>query len=110
MREGQVVQKTKTPATIDSLQANLGALGVRTGMVLLVHSSLSTMGWVCGGVVAAIIALQEVLGVNGTLVMPAHSTDLSEPSEWQYLPVPESWWPVIRATMPAYWFNQYLDG
>ena len=102
MREGQVVQKTKTPATVESLQADLGALGVRTGMVLLVHSSLSTMGWVCGGVVAAIIALQEVLGVNGTLVMPAHSTDLSEPSEWQYPPVPESWWPVIRATMPAY--------
>ena len=67
MREGLVVQRTKTPATVESLQAELSALGVRAGMVLLVHSSLSAMGWVCGGAVAVIIALQEVLGASGTL-------------------------------------------
>ena len=102
MRIGQVVQNTKTPATVESLQTDLRALGVRAGMVLLVHSSLSAMGWVCGGAVAVIIALQEVLGASGTLVMPAHSTDLTEPSQWQNPPIPESWWPVIRASMPAY--------
>ena len=102
MREGLVVQRTKTPATVESLQTELSALGVRAGMALLVHSSLSAMGWVCGGAVAVIIALQEVLGASGTLVMPAHSTDLTEPSEWQNPPVPESWWSVIRASMPAY--------
>ena len=82
MREGLVVQRTKTPATVESLQTELSALGVRAGMALLVHSSLSAMGWVCGGAVAVILALQEVLGASGTLVMPAHSTDLTEPSEW----------------------------
>ena len=102
MSEGKVVQKTEVPATIDSLQADFRALGVRSGMVLLVHSSLSGMGWICGGAVAVIIALQEVLGETGTLVMPAHSTDLTEPSQWQNPPVPESWWSVIRATLPAY--------
>lgn len=102
MREGQVIEETQTPATIESLQTDLRALGVRAGMVLLVHSSLSAMGWVCGGSVAVIIALQEVLGATGTLVMPTHSTGLTEPSEWQNPPVPESWWQVIRATMPAY--------
>lgn len=61
MSEGEVVQNTEVPATINSLQADLRALGVRSGMVLLVHSSLSAMGWVCGGPVAVIIALQEVL-------------------------------------------------
>ena len=71
-------------------------------MVLLVHSSLRAMGWVCSGAVAVIIALQEVLGATGTLVMPTHSTDLTEPSQWENPPVPESWWSVIRATMPAY--------
>ena len=74
MREGLVVQRTKTPATVESLQAELSALGVRAGMVLLVHSSLSAMGWVCGGAVAVIIALQEVLGASGTLVMPIQRT------------------------------------
>ena len=102
MSEGKVVQKTEVPATIDSLQADFRALGIRSGMVLLVHSSLSAMGWVCGGAVAVIIALQEVLGEAGTLVMPTHSTDLTEPSQWENPPVPESWWPVIRETMPAY--------
>ena len=102
MSEGEVVQNTEVPATINSLQADLRTLGVRSGMVLLVHSSLSAIGWVCGGAVAVIIALQEVLGETGTLVMPTHSTDLTEPSQWENPPVPESWWPVIRATMPAY--------
>ena len=73
MREGQVVQNTKIPATIESLQTDLRVLGVRAGMVLLVHSSLSAMGWVSGGAIAVILALQKVLGASGTLVMPAHS-------------------------------------
>ena len=102
MSERDAVQNTEVPATIDSLQVDFSALGVRSGMVLLVHSSLSAMGWVCGGAVAVIIALQEILGTTGTLVMPTHSTDLTEPSQWENPPVPESWWSVIRATMPAY--------
>ncbi len=102
MSEDKVVQKTKTPATIESLQTDLSALGVGPGMVVLVHSSLSAMGWVCGGSVAVVIALQRVLGSTGTLVMPAHSSGLSEPSKWESPPVPESWWPVIRENMPAY--------
>ena len=102
MPEGQVVQKTETLVTVKSLQAEFKELGVEKGMVLLVHSSLSAMGWVCGGAVAVIIALQEVLGATGTIVMPAHSTDLSDPSQWENPPVPESWWQTIRETMPAY--------
>ena len=102
MPEGQVVHKTEAPVTVESLQADFKALGIEEGMVLLVHSSLSAMGWVCGGAVAVIIALQEALGKTGTLVMPTHSTELSDPSQWENPPVPESWWQTIRETMPAY--------
>ena len=102
MSEKEIVQKTEVPATVESLQADLHALGVKPGMVVLVHSSLSAMGWVCGGSVAVIAALQKALGSTGTLVMPAHSPDLTEPSGWESPPVPESWWPVIRENMPAY--------
>ena len=102
MPEGQVVQKTETLATVKSLQTDFKALGIEKGMVLVVHSSLSAMGWVCGGAVAVIIALQEVLGETGTLVMPTHSTGLSDPCQWENPPVPEAWWQTIRETMPAY--------
>ena len=102
MSERNVVEKTRTPATIESMMKDLRALGLKPGMVVLVHSSLSAMGWVCGGAVAVIAALQGVLGSAGTLVMPAHSPGMSEPGKWENPPVPESWWPVIREHMPAY--------
>ena len=102
MSEGQVVRETETLATVESLQTDLKAIGLEHGMVVLVHASLRALGWVCGGAVAVILALQEVLGETGTLVMPAHSTDLSDPSQWQNPPVPEAWWQTIRETMPAY--------
>ncbi len=102
MPEAQVIDKTEILATVASLQTDFKALGIEEGMVLLVHSSLSALGWVCGGAVAVIIALQQVLGEAGTLVMPAHSSDLSDPSQWENPPVPEAWWQTIRETMPAY--------
>lgn len=93
---------TTRPITAESLQADLRALGVEAGMLLLVHSALSQLGWVAGGPVAVIQALEAVLGRKGTLVMPAHSGDLSDPAQWQHPPVPPAWWPVIRAHTPAY--------
>jgi aminoglycoside 3-N-acetyltransferase len=103
MSEADTVARTPgEPATIHSLAADFHRLGVAPGMTLLVHSSLSALGWVCGGTVAVVLALEEALGPQGTLVMPTHSGDLSEPSRWQHPPVPTSWWPIIRETMPAY--------
>jgi aminoglycoside 3-N-acetyltransferase len=88
--------------TRDSLRADLAALGVTPGMILLVHSSLSSLGWVCGNAATPILALEDLLGPEGTLVMPTHTGDLSDPAIWVNPPVPEAWWGQIRATMPAY--------
>ena len=90
------------PVTVASLAADLLALGVRPGSVLLVHTSVSALGWVCGGVQAVALALREALGPDGTLVVPTHTNGNSDPAEWRNPPVPEAWWPVIRTEMPAY--------
>jgi aminoglycoside 3-N-acetyltransferase len=102
MNELEAIQQITRPNTRSSLAAEFNAAGLQTGMTVLVHSSLSSLGWVCGGAVAVVQALLDVVTEKGTLVMPAHSGDLSNPANWQHPPVPESWWEEIRETMPAF--------
>lgn len=100
--EARSIQGVPSPRTRTSLAGDLRRLGLLPGMTVLVHSSLSALGWVCGGAVAVIEALLDAVGEDGTLVMPAHSGDLSDPGYWEQPPVPQDWWHVIRETMPAY--------
>ncbi|MGW9030411.1 aminoglycoside N(3)-acetyltransferase [Streptomyces sp. NPDC055722] len=88
--------------TRDTVCTQLRALGVTLGETLLVHSSLSSLGWVCGGALAVVQGLLDVLGPEGTLVVPTQTGDLSDPALWSRPPVPEEWWETIRAAMPAY--------
>lgn len=88
--------------TRDTVIAQVRDLGVRPGDALLVHTSLSSLGWVCGGPVAVVQGLLDAVGEDGTLVVPAQSGDLSDPAEWGNPPVPAEWWETIRATMPPY--------
>jgi len=90
------------PNTRGTLAADLTALGVRPGETVLVHSSLRSLGWVCGGAVAVVQALLDVLGPSGTLVVPTQTMGNSDPSLWSRPPVPREWWPAIRETMPGY--------
>lgn len=48
---------------------------------ILVHSSLSALGWVCGRAEAVVLALLDVLGDDGTPVVPSQSADDSDPAE-----------------------------
>ena len=102
MSEKSIIEKSIKPQTVKTLVEDLKNIGIGEGMVLLVHSSLSSVGWVCGGAVAVILALEEVLVREGTLVMPTHSGDLSDPAKWENPPVPIDWCEEIRKTMPVF--------
>ena len=102
MTEADAIGAVDRPATRSTLLTDLRELGVETGMTLMVHSSLSSLGFVVGGAQAVVEALLDAVGPDGTLMMPTHSTGNSEPAHWSRPPVPEAWWPTIRDEMPAY--------
>jgi aminoglycoside 3-N-acetyltransferase len=102
MSEENAVRAAPAPRTVTTLRTDLAALGVQAGMTLLVHSSLSALGWVAGGAEAVLLALADTLGPEGTLVLPAFSSGNSDPRHWQAPPIPEEWWPSVRDEMPPF--------
>jgi aminoglycoside 3-N-acetyltransferase len=102
VNEAGAVERSAAPVTVRTLAADLAALGLTPGATVLAHSSLSALGWVAGGAEAVVAALLAVLGGEGTLVVPSFSTGRTDPARWENPPVPESWWPVIRAETPPY--------
>ncbi|MGZ8378855.1 MAG: AAC(3)-IV family aminoglycoside N-acetyltransferase [Gemmatirosa sp.] len=69
--------------TIDraALVAQLAALGVRAGDVLLVHASFRAVRPVEGGPAGLLAALREAIGPTGTLVLPSWGEDDDAPFE-----------------------------
>ncbi|MFC7203799.1 aminoglycoside N(3)-acetyltransferase [Haloferax namakaokahaiae] len=102
MPEADAIDEVDDPVTVSTLVSDLRELGVGAGDTLLVHSSLSSLGWVAGGPPAVVDALQEVLTEDGTLVMPTHSFQYSDPSWWENPPVPDHWVDIIREERPPF--------
>ena len=65
------VNNVSRPISKHSLIDGLNELGVREGMLIWVHSSLSSFGYVEGGPETVISSLKEVVGKSGTIVMPS---------------------------------------
>ncbi|MDF2535613.1 MAG: family N-acetyltransferase [Bacillales bacterium] len=100
--EANIIVHSTEPITVDRIKKDLISLGLKRGDTVLVHTRLSSIGWVNGGPIAVIQALQKIVSDEGTIVMPAQSGGLSDPATWCRPPVPESWWETIRETMPGY--------
>ncbi|TYP79442.1 aminoglycoside N(3)-acetyltransferase [Paenibacillus methanolicus] len=93
----------KAPLSASSIAEALRMLGVREGDTLIVHSSLKAFNrFLIGGAPAVLLGVESAAGDGGTVVMPAHSGDLSDPERWENPPVPKEWWADIRANMPAF--------
>ena len=90
------------PHTIATLASDLRTLGLAAGDVVMLHSSLRSLGFVAGGSQAVVRALLDVVGPNGTLVVPTHTPENSDPADWRNPPVPEAWWAAIRSQTPGF--------
>jgi aminoglycoside 3-N-acetyltransferase len=99
MAQGNDVNEPHTRA---SLGRDLAALGIAPGSVLLVHASLSRIGWVVGGAGTVIHALMDAVGPEGSLVMPTFSGDLTDPATWRDPPIPENWIETVRDHLPVF--------
>lgn len=90
------------PITAERLASDLRELGLEAGDTAIVHSSLSALGWVAGGPPTVVDALQSVVTEAGTLVLPTHTSQLSDPKDWSNPPIPASWHQPFREQVPPY--------
>lgn len=98
----ELIASTPEPRTRTSLAGDLHRLGLAPRATVIVHASLRSLGWVCGGPVAVVQALLDVLGPEGTLVAPTHTSHNTDPAEWSNPPVPAEWVHPVRENMPAF--------
>ena len=66
--------------TPDDIRTALKDIGVQKGQVVMVHTSLSSLGYVCGGAQSIIEALMESVGDEGTIMMPTQSWKNLDPA------------------------------
>lgn len=82
--------------------ATLQEVGIKQGQTIMVHTSLSKLGFVCGGAQSVIEALMECVGEGGTIMMPTQSWKNLDPVTGVHWEEPEEWWQTIRDNWPAY--------
>ena len=80
----------------EDVQTALRNVGVKRGQAIMVHTSLSSLGYVCGGAQTIIEALLHSVGQEGTIIMPTQSWKNLDPTTGVYWQEPKEWWPVIR--------------
>ncbi|UJR32463.1 hypothetical protein I4U23_019925 [Adineta vaga] len=105
-KERNLIAKTHetfgTCLTAERLRDDFQKLGITYGMTLLVHCSLSKIGWICGGAVTIIQVLLDILGPHGTLIMPSHTADNSDPKHRINPFIPLEWFDTVRQSIPGY--------
>lgn len=87
---------------VAELVANLSAMGIASGDVVLVHSSLSAIGAVHGGAATVVEALRSAVGDSGTLVMPTFTPELRDPHPLAPVDATDSVVQAARAAVPLF--------
>lgn len=104
--------------TAEDIRQGLTELGLTRGMRVLVHSSLSSFGWVEGGAKTVVDALMKVVGPDGTILMPSfnHGAPFGDSGPGYFDPmqtpttngrIPDTFWRqprVLRSLNPTHPF------
>lgn len=98
-------RESMAPITRDRLRTDLSNLGLASGDTVLVHAAMSRIGWIVGGSVAVVQSLLDVVGPDGTVMVPTGTAGNCDPARWERTlgqAVPEQWWAPIRDHLPAF--------
>ena len=90
------------PVVKNEIIYGLREVGLAKGDTVMVHTSLGKLGYVCGGAQTVIEALIEVVGEDGTIMMPTQSWKNLDPETGVHWDVDEQYWDIIRENWPAY--------
>ena len=90
------------PILKEEILSAFRSLGLEKGDTIMVHTSLSKIGYVCGGAQTVIEALTQTVGGEGTLMMPSQSWKNLDPEDGVHWDVDRQYWQVIRDNWPAY--------
>lgn len=88
--------------TKETIVNELKKIGLEKNDIVMVHTSLKSMGYVCGGAQTIIEALIDVVGSKGTIMMPTQSWKNLDPETGVHWDADESDWQLIRDNWPAY--------
>lgn len=89
------LEETPSVLTKEDIIEQLKYLGVQKGMTLLVQGDMKRLGTVIGGEQSVIEALMEVVGFEGTIVMPSFTYGLLDPSS-QEKKIERQYWEAFR--------------
>lgn len=95
-------EKERIILTQKDLLDGLKKCGMKKGDNVIVHTSLSSLGFVVGGAETVIRALLETVGEEGTIVMPSQTWKNLDPDKGVHWEEPKEWYDIIRENWPAY--------
>lgn len=101
MREKDVIVKTEKPIEKDDFIQAFKMLNLHSTDNVIVHTSMSKLGYIVGGPVTIIEALTSYFQ-DGLIMMPTQTGDNSNPAQWEHPPVPKAWVQPLKENMPAF--------
>jgi aminoglycoside 3-N-acetyltransferase len=87
--------------TLSECVTRFSEAGIAAGDTIVVHGSLKAVGWISGGANTIIDALLQVIGPQGTLIVPAQYTENLDPGLLDQ-PIDPSLAKVLRQSQPPF--------